>query len=92
MLRHLATCLAIALLPFTAFAGDLQAKKEALIAVMNETDCKMTTPEADVKMPELGITRPEAVAIANELLAAGQAKFGEDEETLVILPPICETE
>ena len=47
---------------------------------------------ADRKMPDLGITRPEAVAIANELLAAGHAKFGEDEETLIILSPICETE
>ncbi len=72
-----------------AVGQSLDAKKAVLIAEMNKLDCKMTTPEADVAMPRLGITRPEAIAIANEWLSAGHAKFGSDEETLIILPPLC---
>ena len=82
-------CAATVLSVSAAMAQGLEAKKAALLDEMNKLDCKMTTPEADITMPRLGITRPEAIAIANEWLFAGQAKFGSDEETLIILPPLC---
>ena len=72
-------------------ANELETKKAALIAEMNKYDCQMTTPQADISMPQLGITRPEAVALANIMQGEGIAKFGSDEETLVLLPPACKS-
>ena len=88
--------LIVLLVPFClashgAAANELEAKKAALIAEMNKYDCQMTTPQADISMPQLGITRPEAIAIAALMRGEGIAKFGDDEETLILLPPACKT-
>ncbi|MEM7061529.1 MAG: hypothetical protein AAF557_28465, partial [Pseudomonadota bacterium] len=61
-----------------AAADTLKEKKEALIAEMNKYDCRMDTPQADISMPQLGITRPEAIALAVEMQGQGIAKLDED--------------
>ncbi len=64
MRRPIALALAFCLAGHGAVANELEAKKAALIAEMNKYDCQMSTPQADISMPQLGMTRPEAIAIA----------------------------
>ena len=70
-------------------ANSLEEKQAALIAEMNKYDCQMTTPQANISMPELGITRPEAIALGAVMRGEGIAKVADDEETLILLPPAC---
>ena len=69
--------------------SSLEDKKAALIEEMNRYDCQMTTPQADISMPQLGITRSEAIALGALMRGEGIAKFASDEETLLLLPPAC---
>jgi hypothetical protein len=64
-------------------------EKTALIEQMNKNGCKMTTEQANVQMPELGIDRPTAIKLSREMMAEGIATFAADEETLLLLPPAC---
>ena len=89
----------IARLSISAFLGvfavasvavaDMASKKAALIEAMNENGCMMTTAQGNIQMPELGISRPEAIKLSREMMAEGIAKFATDEETLLLLPPAC---
>ncbi|KEJ89654.1 hypothetical protein [Sulfitobacter donghicola] len=71
-----------------AFAAD---KKAELIEAMNANGCKMTTAQANEQMPKLGIDRATAIALSREMMADGIAKFADDEETLLLLPPACKS-
>tara|TARA_R110000787_G_scaffold157008_9_gene270951 strand:- start:1611 stop:1868 length:258 start_codon:yes stop_codon:yes gene_type:complete len=74
------------------FFGTMAAasdQKTALIEQMNRNGCKMTTEQANVQMPELGIDRPTAIKLSREMMAEGIATFAADEETLLLLPPAC---
>ncbi len=62
--------------------ADMSSKKTALIAAMNDKGCMMTTAQGNVQMPELGVSRPEAIKLSREMMAEGIAKFATDEETL----------
>ncbi|WP_134643153.1 hypothetical protein [Pseudaestuariivita atlantica] len=73
----------------TAASPQTAAQKDALIAAMNDSDCTLTTAEANVVMPKLGISRPAAIALSRQMMAEGIAAFASDEETLVLLPPAC---
>ncbi|MEQ6248352.1 hypothetical protein ABMC89_05630 [Sulfitobacter sp. HNIBRBA3233] len=64
-------------------------KKAALIEAMNKNGCQMTTEQADVQMPQLGIDRATAITLSREMMAEGIATFAADEETLLLLPPAC---
>lgn len=75
-----------ALLPAAVHAD---AARDALIAAMNDSDCTLTTAEASEVLPALGISRPQAIALSRQLFQDGLAKFADDEETLVLLPPAC---
>ncbi|KIN64685.1 hypothetical protein Z946_3577 [Sulfitobacter noctilucicola] len=87
-MRGAALC--IATLGCTAvFASD--DNKAALIKAMNDNECKMTTEQANVIMPELGIDRPTAIRLSREMMAEGVATFADDEETLLLLPPACKS-
>ncbi|MEL7165700.1 MAG: hypothetical protein AAFY52_00195 [Pseudomonadota bacterium] len=66
-----------------------QTPKEALIRAMQDNGCMMTTAQANVQMPALGIDRPAAIRLSRELMAEGIATFAADEETLLLLPPAC---
>lgn len=70
-------------------AGHATPAQDALIAAMNESDCNLTTAEANEVMPRLGISRPEAIALSRKLMQDGVVTFADDEETLVLLPPAC---
>lgn len=87
MKGHLITAVLV-LSSNTAWADD---KKAALIEAMNKNGCKMTTPQADVQMPQLGIDRPTAIKLSREMMAEGIATFAADEETLLLLPPACKS-
>jgi len=66
-------------------------KKAALIEAMNANGCMMTTAQANEQMPALEIDRATAIALSREMMADGIAKFAEDEETLLLLPPACKS-
>ena len=89
MRRPIVLSLAFCIAGHGAAANELEAKKAALIAEMNKYNRQMSTPQADISMPQLGITRPEAIAIAAVMRGEGIPKFGDDEETLILLPPAC---
>ena len=79
------------ILSMTCLAGGAMAsdKKAALIKAMQANGCMMTTAQANVQMPELGIDRTTAIRLSREMMAEGIAKFAADEETLLLLPPAC---
>lgn len=87
MKEHLITAVLV-LSSTTAWADD---KKAALIEAKNKNGCMMTTPQADVQMPQLGIDRPTAIKLSREMMAEGIATFAADEETLLLLPPACKS-
>ncbi|MFL4470832.1 hypothetical protein ACERZ8_13415 [Tateyamaria armeniaca] len=66
-------------------------QKDALIAAMQANGCMMTTAQANVQMPQLGIDRPTAIRLSREMMAEGIAAFASDEETLLLLPPACKS-
>ena len=66
-----------------------ETKKEALIEAMQANGCMMTTAQANVQMPQLGIDGPTAIRLSREMMAEGIAGFASDEETLLLLPPAC---
>ncbi len=66
-------------------------QKAQLIDAMNENGCQMTTAQANVVMPKLGIDRPTAIRLSREMMAEGIATFADDEETLLLLPPACKS-
>lgn len=77
----------IVMMSATAVAAS--DKKAELIDVMNANGCMMTTAQANKQMPQLGIDRATAIALSREMMADGLAKFADDEETLLLLPPAC---
>ncbi len=83
---RLALACALVMLASTAMADD---QKSALIKAMNANGCMMTTAQANVQMPQLGIDRPTAIRLSREMMAEGIATFASDEETLLLLPPAC---
>lgn len=85
-MKRLAIVLCCLCCASSAFAD---AKKDALIEAMNQNGCQMTTAQANITMPALGISRPEAIRMSREMMAAGIATFGADQETLILLPPAC---
>jgi len=74
---------------FIPVMGQATPAQDALIAAMNESDCTLTTAEANEVMPRLGISRPEAIALSRQMMRDGVVTFADDEETLVLLPPAC---
>jgi len=90
-MRNVLPLLAASVLALTGAAGaaDLSAKKAMLIKAMNGNGCMMTTAQGNVQMPQMGISRPEAIAISRQMMAEGIATFAADEETLLLLPPAC---
>ena len=85
-MKRLTVALLLGGLGTTAFADT---QKEALIKAMQANGCMMTTAQATVQMPQLGIDRPTAVRLSREMIAEGIAGFASDEETLLLLPPAC---
>ena len=85
-MKQLTVALLLTGLGTTAFADT---QKEALIKAMQANGCMMTTAQANVQMPQLGIDRPTAVRLSREMMAEGIAGFASDEETLLLLPPAC---
>jgi hypothetical protein len=79
----------IVMMSATAVAAS--DKKAELIDVMNANGCMMTTAQANEQMPQLGIDRATAIALSREMMADGIAKFADDEETLLLLPPACKS-
>lgn len=75
----------------TMVLADMASKKAALIEAMNKNGCMMTTAQGNVQMPQMGITRPEAIKLSREMMVEGIAQFAADEETLLLLPPACKT-
>jgi hypothetical protein len=79
------------LLMMSATMASAADKKAALIEAMNANGCMMTTAQANEQMPALEIDRATAIALSREMMADGIAKFAEDEETLLLLPPACKS-
>ncbi|MEM6760523.1 MAG: hypothetical protein AAF601_13690 [Pseudomonadota bacterium] len=80
------------LLPLAlSFGGAAHAdpQKDALIKAMQQNGCMMTTAQANVQMPALGIDRPTAIRLSREMMAEGIVTFASDQETLLLLPPAC---
>jgi hypothetical protein len=75
----------------SATAVAASDKEAELIDVMNANGCRMTTAQANEQMPQLGIDRVTAIALSREMMADGIAKFADDEETLLLLPPACKS-
>ncbi|WP_415920893.1 hypothetical protein [Tateyamaria sp. SN6-1] len=86
--RLFAASLLVACAPLTAQADDAKA---ALIKAMQANGCMITTAQANVQMPQLGIDRPTAIRLSREMMAEGIATFAADEETLLLLPPACKS-
>ncbi|MEO9573927.1 MAG: hypothetical protein ABJ263_14515 [Tateyamaria sp.] len=72
-------------------AAHADAQKDALIEAMQANGCMMTTAQANVQMPQLGIDQPTAIRLSREMMAEGIAAFAADEETLLLLPPACKS-
>ncbi|MEP1198545.1 hypothetical protein [Tateyamaria sp.] len=86
------TRLAMALMFFcVCSAAQADAQKDALIQAMQANGCMMTTAQANVQMPQLGIDQPTAIRLSREMMAEGIAAFAADEETLLLLPPACKS-
>lgn len=83
--------LAALLLMLSATVAVASDKRAAMIDAMNGNGCTMTSAQADVQMPALGIDRATAIALSREMMAAGIAKFADDEETLLLLHPACKS-
>lgn len=77
----------VAFLATAAVAAD--EKKAALIETMQQSGCEMTTAQAGIQMPDLGIDRATAIKFSREMMAEGIVAFADDEETLLLLPLAC---
>ncbi|MEO0766679.1 MAG: hypothetical protein AAFS01_12630 [Pseudomonadota bacterium] len=87
MTRMTLTAVFVCLCP----VAQADALKDALIAAMQSNGCMMTTAQANVQLPQLGIDRPTAISLSREMMAEGIVAFAADEETLLLLPPACKS-
>jgi len=74
-----------------ASAASAEGQKAKLIEAMQANGCMMTTAQASLQMPQLGIDRTDAIRLSHEMLAEGVVAFASDEETLLLLPPACKS-
>ena len=76
---------------FLCSTAQADTQKDALIQAMQSNGCMMTTAQANVQLPQLGIDRPTAISLSREMMAEGIVAFAADEETLLLLPPACKS-
>lgn len=70
-------------------AVAFDAQKSELIEAMQANGCKMTSAQASVQMPKMGLDRAQSIKLSREMMAEGIVTFADDEETLLLLPPAC---
>jgi hypothetical protein len=87
--KKLALTVGLIAVPFWAGA-EVALPPEKLgvfLAALTENDCKMTSDEAETKLPAVGITKEESQEIAQFLINTGSAEVVDD--TLMLSKENC---